>query len=380
MRTWPRSSRATARRRCGTASPASRRSSTSSSSSRSRSPPRGPPSIGCGAAADPLTPTRFLELTDAELLAIGFSRQKARYGRALAERDRDPARSTWTGSAGSTTTPSTRRSRRCPGIGPWTSTIYLLMVLGRPDVWPAGDIALAESVGQVKGLGRRPDAVEMVDARRGVAAVAIGRRAAVLARLPGASRPNRLERPGSASTAARRRPTYHRGLQRSDRFVQPARPAQPRPAHRRRDRERDRRGPEPTRRAHRGERHGRQPRRRTAGSRRPSARSCSRSARTPTAQGLVGTPDRVHRMYTELTAGYHVDPERLINGAIFDVALQRDGRRQGHPVLLAVRAPPAAVLRDRGRRLHPARPGHRPVEDPAHRRDVRRAGCRSRSG
>jgi DNA-3-methyladenine glycosylase II len=48
-----------------------------------------------------------------------------------------------------------------PGIGPWTSTIYLLMVLGRPDVWPVGDIALAESVGQVKGLGRRPDTAEM---------------------------------------------------------------------------------------------------------------------------------------------------------------------------------------------------------------------------
>jgi GTP cyclohydrolase I len=39
----------------------------------------------------------------------------------------------------------------------------------------------------------------------------------------------------------------------------------------------------------------------------------------PTRQGLVGTPERVHRMYTELTAGYHVDPERLVNGAIFDV-------------------------------------------------------------
>ena len=39
----------------------------------------------------------------------------------------------------------------------------------------------------------------------------------------------------------------------------------------------------------------------------------------PTRQGLVGTPERVHRMYTELTAGYHVDPERLLNGAIFDV-------------------------------------------------------------
>jgi GTP cyclohydrolase I len=40
----------------------------------------------------------------------------------------------------------------------------------------------------------------------------------------------------------------------------------------------------------------------------------------PDREGLVGTPERVHRMYTELTAGYHVDAERLINGAIFDVA------------------------------------------------------------
>ncbi len=39
----------------------------------------------------------------------------------------------------------------------------------------------------------------------------------------------------------------------------------------------------------------------------------------PDREGLVGTPVRVHRMYTELTAGYHVDPARLMNGAIFDV-------------------------------------------------------------
>jgi GTP cyclohydrolase I len=39
----------------------------------------------------------------------------------------------------------------------------------------------------------------------------------------------------------------------------------------------------------------------------------------PDREGLAGTPDRVHRMYTELTAGYHVDPDRLINRAIFDV-------------------------------------------------------------
>jgi GTP cyclohydrolase IA len=39
----------------------------------------------------------------------------------------------------------------------------------------------------------------------------------------------------------------------------------------------------------------------------------------PRRQGLVGTPSRVHRMYLELTAGYRVDPARLLNGAVFDV-------------------------------------------------------------
>jgi len=39
----------------------------------------------------------------------------------------------------------------------------------------------------------------------------------------------------------------------------------------------------------------------------------------PDRQGLRNTPSRVHRMYAELTAGYLVDPERLVNGAVFDV-------------------------------------------------------------
>ena len=39
----------------------------------------------------------------------------------------------------------------------------------------------------------------------------------------------------------------------------------------------------------------------------------------PERQGLRGTPDRVARMYDELTSGYHVDPVKLINGALFDV-------------------------------------------------------------
>jgi DNA-3-methyladenine glycosylase II len=113
-------------------------------------------------AADPLTPGRFLELTDEELLAIGFSRQKARYGRALAEALESGALDLE--SLESLDDDAVHQALQAvPGIGPWTSTVYLLMVLLRPDGWPVGDIALAESVGVVKGLGRRPDASEMAE-------------------------------------------------------------------------------------------------------------------------------------------------------------------------------------------------------------------------
>ena len=111
--------------------------------------------------ADPLTPERFLELGDEELLKIGFSRQKARYGRALAA---DVA----SGALDLGRLPKLddeavhRALQAVPGIGPWTSTIYLLMVLGRPDVWPIGDIALATAVGEVKRLERRPDPAELL--------------------------------------------------------------------------------------------------------------------------------------------------------------------------------------------------------------------------
>ncbi len=113
-------------------------------------------------AADPLTPATFLALTDVELLAIGFSRQKARYGRALAEVVESGALDL-DALSGLDDDAVHRALQALPGIGPWTSTIYLLMVLGRPDVWPAGDMALAAAVGEVKGLGRRPDAAEMTE-------------------------------------------------------------------------------------------------------------------------------------------------------------------------------------------------------------------------
>ena len=118
------------------------------------------------AATGPLTPAAFLALDDAALLAIGFSRQKARYGRGLAAAVQDgsldhggrPARA----DAGVDATLTA-----VPGIGPWTATIYRLMVLLRPDAWPVHDIALAQAIAEVRGLDRRPSADEMHDLAEG---------------------------------------------------------------------------------------------------------------------------------------------------------------------------------------------------------------------
>jgi len=107
------------------------------------------------AAANPLTPRRFLKLTDVELLRIGFSRQKTLYTRLLAEslayryfnlRDLhelhdDSARNMLIA---------------FKGIGRWTADIYLLSALRRPDIWPTGDLALATAVQEVKRLPERP--------------------------------------------------------------------------------------------------------------------------------------------------------------------------------------------------------------------------------
>jgi DNA-3-methyladenine glycosylase II len=112
------------------------------------------------AAAEPLTPARFGQLDDAQLLAIGFSRQKARYVRNLAraitsgELDLD-------GLAGRDDKEVHRALVALTGIGPWTAAIYLLMALRRPDIWPANDMALVVAVAAVRGLERRPDLLEM---------------------------------------------------------------------------------------------------------------------------------------------------------------------------------------------------------------------------
>jgi DNA-3-methyladenine glycosylase II len=107
------------------------------------------------ATVRPLTPSRFLQLTDVDLLRIGFSRQKTLYTRLLAESlsrrhfdlrylhelHDDAARKMLTA---------------FKGIGNWTADIYLLSALRRPDIWPVGDLALATAVQEVKHLRKRP--------------------------------------------------------------------------------------------------------------------------------------------------------------------------------------------------------------------------------
>ncbi len=111
------------------------------------------------AIADPLTPQRFLELDDVTLKAVGFSRQKTRYGREL-------ARAVLSGSLDLAGLPRLDDNKvrteltRVPGIGSWTADIYLLMALGRPDVWPVGDLALAVAARDILGLPTIPTAVE----------------------------------------------------------------------------------------------------------------------------------------------------------------------------------------------------------------------------
>ena len=47
------------------------------------------------------------------------------------------------------------------GIGPWTAEVYLLFAAGHPDIFPAADLALQESVRVAFALGKRPGARDM---------------------------------------------------------------------------------------------------------------------------------------------------------------------------------------------------------------------------
>lgn len=102
------------------------------------------------------TAEAVLQAADDELRSFGFSRSKIVYSRALAEAiaegrlDLDRVHRSGDDEAMALLT-------SMKGIGPWTAHIYLLFALGRPDIFPAADLALAVAYQRIKGDAARPD-------------------------------------------------------------------------------------------------------------------------------------------------------------------------------------------------------------------------------
>ncbi len=109
-----------------------------------------------------LTPESLLTLDDGVLKEAGFSRQKTSYARILAEEVRT-GRLDLVGLANLPDDEAREQLMRLKGIGRWTADIYLLMALGRPDVWPVGDLALVIAAQRIKGLEARPNPEEFRD-------------------------------------------------------------------------------------------------------------------------------------------------------------------------------------------------------------------------
>lgn len=89
--------------------------------------------------------------TDDDLRAAGLSRQKARYGRALALAGID-----FNALRGVPDADVVRTLVAVPGIGVWTAEIYAMFALGRADVFAPGDLALQEAARVLFDLEARP--------------------------------------------------------------------------------------------------------------------------------------------------------------------------------------------------------------------------------
>ena len=111
-------------------------------------------------------PASFLGLSDEALLGIGFSRQKTRYARILAGSILDQSLKLEE-MVNLSDKEVYSRLTALTGIGPWTANIYLLMALGRPDIWPAGDLALEVALQNLLGLDHRPKGDEFQEIAEG---------------------------------------------------------------------------------------------------------------------------------------------------------------------------------------------------------------------
>jgi DNA-3-methyladenine glycosylase II len=108
-------------------------------------------------AAGAIAPDAIVALGEDGARAAGQTRQKARYVVALAEAALD-GRYDAAAIAAAPDDDARAALTALLGIGRWTADIYLLMALGRPDVWPDGDLALAASMRRALDLPAIPDA------------------------------------------------------------------------------------------------------------------------------------------------------------------------------------------------------------------------------
>jgi DNA-3-methyladenine glycosylase II len=100
------------------------------------------------------TPACLLERDFDTLRACGLSRQKQGYARSLCEL-------VAAGEVDFHALPADDEDAielltRIKGIGRWSAEIYLLFAEGRPDIWPAGDLAVQEGVKRLLDLPERP--------------------------------------------------------------------------------------------------------------------------------------------------------------------------------------------------------------------------------
>jgi DNA-3-methyladenine glycosylase II len=98
-----------------------------------------------------ITPKKLLTLSDEELRACYFSRQKTIYARCLANAivSKQVILKTFPG----LDDPEIRQQLKAiKGIGDWTVDVYLLFALQRTDIFPLGDLAMVNALKEVKEL------------------------------------------------------------------------------------------------------------------------------------------------------------------------------------------------------------------------------------
>ena len=104
-----------------------------------------------GPALDPIV---LAAAPDEMLRAAGLSRQKSSYVKSLAELVASGELDLFELPADDEE--AILQLTRIKGVGRWSAEIYLLFAEGRGDIWPAGDLAVQEEVGQLLGLAERP--------------------------------------------------------------------------------------------------------------------------------------------------------------------------------------------------------------------------------